>query len=241
MNWKKLANEKSKKAFLELMANGPDGLERFSLASQDNEYKDVREKLLEIDKVAHAVSDRKLKHAYLYDLEFGLRMYDYLTSLGIGVWQAADNGFWAYLSIRVIPDIVAARWGGLNEDRFYKRNWRIWLKSLWWYIHLTECGDDETFDMGATREMLKDNSQDIIYLLLDHVGDGFRDTLYHVLMKHYYEVCRTTKIKGSREDFCRAIMLQHQIRSTVVDPVLEGEKAYVEGLFNRVLPSFTEK
>lgn len=95
--------------------------------------------------------------------------------------------------------------------------------------------------MGATREMLKDNSQDIIYLLLDHVGDGFRDTLYHVLMKHYYEVCRTTKIKGSREDFCRAIMLQHQIRSTVVDPVLEGEKAYVEGLFTRVLPSFTEK
>ena len=239
MNWKSLINDKSRLAFCDLAARYPEGPKNFELDRRDYEYTDIRQRLLQIDKECESSTRGSAKRAYAYDLEFALRLYGYFDSLKFGIWQAADNGIWAHISIQVIPDIVYKRWGGYNEDRFYKRNMRLWLKSLWWYVHLTESGDTSSFDIDATRELLKDNSQDIIYLLLDHVGEGFRDALYHELMSKYKEVCDAQRIVGSKEDFFRAIMLQHQISSTVVDPVLAGEKSYVDSLFARVLPLYS--
>lgn len=242
MNWKTFINDKSKRAFQDLVLTYPEGPEKFILDSHDYEYTDLRARFLEIERTARKFSaSSKSRRTYLFDLEFGLQMYAYLCESGFGIWEAADNGCWAFISIRVLPDIVYRRWGGYNEDRFYKRNMRLWLKSLWWYIHITETAENEEFDIDATRDMLFENSQDIIYLLLDHVGDGFRDSFYHQLMKKYSQICKSGKIKGNREDFFRAVMLQHQISSAVVDPVLADEKAYVESLYNRVTPLYAEK
>ena len=241
MNWKALVNDKIRQAFRELCETYPMGPKNFDLDRRDYEYLSLRQKLLEIDGEARAVSEGSPRRAYLYDLEFGLRMYNYLSELGFGLWEAADNGCWAYISIKIVPDIVYNRWGDYNEDRFYKRNWRLWLKALWWYVHITEDSASAKFDIDSTRELLKGNSQDIIYLLLDHVGDGFRDSTYHLLMKRYCEACNANEIGGNHEDFFRSIMLQHQINSTVIDPVLSNEKAYVEALYSRVLPLYKEK
>jgi hypothetical protein len=242
MNWKIFINDKSKRAFTDLVNTYPDGPENFVLDSHDYEYTDFREHFREIEKSAKEFSTKsKTRQTYLYDLEFALQMYDYLCKMGFGIWEAADNGCWAYISIRILPDIVYRRWNGYNEDRFYKRNMRLWMKALWWYVHITESSENKEFDIDATRELLVDNSQDIIYLLLDHVGDGFRDTFYHMLMKKYSQICKSGKIKGNREDFFRAVMLQHQISSTVVDPILADENIYVESLYNQVVPLYAEK
>lgn len=240
MNWKVFINDKSKQAFDQLVEKYPEGPAGFALNPHDYDYAEVRHKLLDVHREAkEKASLAKTRGTYAYDLEFAIGMYDCLSKCGFGLWQAADIGCWAYLSIRVIPDIVYDRWGGYNADRFYKRNKRRWLMSLWWYIHLAENGEGD-FNAEEVRELLCDYSQDLIYLLLDHSGGGFRDTLYHVLLKKCREICETKKMRGSREDFFRAVMLQHQVRSAVVDPVLEGEEDYVDELLAPVLPRFTE-
>ena len=241
MNWKTLINDKIKRAFVDLCEAYPEGPENFALDSRDYEYADLRSSFLEFEAAARSASVGAAKHTYTFDLEFGLRTYEYLNNKGFGLWEASDNGCWAYLSIKVVPDIVYRRWNEYNEDRFYKRNGRRWLKAIWWYIHLSESGKDGKFDIESTRELLKDNSQDIIQGLLDHIGDGFRDTVYHQLMKKHHEVCESGIIKGNREDFFRAIMLQHQISTMVIDPVLADEETYVNSLYERVLPLYMER
>ena len=240
MNWKTLVNDKMRKEFNALCDKYPEGPEQFALDVRDYDFSELRSRLLSAENKAQAYAPSARAGRYPYDLEFGLRLYDCLTDLGFGIWEAADNGCWAFISIRVVPDIVYRRWVGYNEDRYYKRNWRIWMKSLWWYIHLTEDGDSDKFDLDASRDLLRNNSEDIIYLLLDHRDDGFRDSLYHMMMKKYHELCESKTIVGNREDFFRAVMVQHTINSMVVDPVLTGEKEYVDAIFDRVISRYGE-
>ena len=41
-----------------------------------------------------------------------------------------NNGMWRYLSICVIPDIVAKRWGIDNHDRYWKKHQQSLAKDL---------------------------------------------------------------------------------------------------------------
>ena len=43
---------------------------------------------------------------------------------------AANDDFWRYLSIKVIPDVVAERWGYDNESHYWSKPARIWLRSI---------------------------------------------------------------------------------------------------------------
>jgi len=240
MIWRKFVRDQAARAFEKLQATYVESLQGFVLESRDEPYRALRDELLEASKMAWSIAQESRSKKYTFDLEFGLRMYASLYKNGFTEWNAADNGVWSYLSIRIIPDIVYGRCEGYNEDRFYKRNWRILLKDLWWYIHTTEEGGDKDFDMEGTRKILARNSEDIMFLLLDHLGYGFRPRVYHLLMRRYSELLDSGIQLASCEDFFRAIMLLHQVRTEVIDPILQGEEAYVEGLFERVLPQFTE-
>ena len=63
---------------------------------------------------------------------------------GFNLRAAANDDFWRYLSIKVIPDVVAERWGYENESHYWSKPARIWLRSIWWYVHLSWQGDMQT-------------------------------------------------------------------------------------------------
>lgn len=241
MNWRSLVKDMPKRAFQELCETYVDGVANFDLNGNDRDFRDIRRHLLQYDVEARAAAEGKRNAAYVYDLEFGLRMYKLFSEHGFGIWQAADNGVWAFISIRIIPDIVFKRLGGFNEERFYKRNWRIWLKDLWWYIYITESDAEGEFDIEASRSLLSDGSQDGMFLLLDHSKGGFRPSVYHELMCQYSQLLKTIEIPDKREDFFRRVLLEHQIKSSVVDPILENEAVYVKSLFDRVLARYAKE
>ena len=163
-------------------------------------------------------------HEYKYDLLFGLQMYE---SLNISESTASDDKFWIYLSIFVVPEVVFWRWGPSAHDRFYNNPRRIWLKVIWWYIHLSWQGNRDT-----TFQILENNSTDIVVQLVERSGPyGYRVKLCRTIMKVFDEYCR----KQGKEDriVFRKLMKLNTARLAVMEPALcEGEETgYVKQLF----------
>lgn len=161
---------------------------------------------------------------YRYDLLIGLGLYE---NLRISARTAADNDFWIYLGIRAVPDVVFWRWGSGAHERFYRTKSRIWLKSLWWYIHLSWQGNRED-----TARCLAMNSTDTIVQLVERSGPyGYRVDLCRTIMKRFYEYCR---YRGKVDPkFFRQFMKLNTARLAAVEPALcEGaEDGYVRQLF----------
>lgn len=79
----------------------------------------------------------------------------------------------------MIPDIVHARWG-MNASHFYQTSRRIWLKTIWWYIHLSwQNSIDETY------KILIGNTTDTILQLVERPGLGYNVELFREIMKQY--------------------------------------------------------
>jgi len=195
------------------------------------EYIQCRKDMIQFNqdvKMKLSIQSHKGKE-YQYDLEFGLRLYVYLKShYFITVSEASNNSLWIFLGVKVIPDIVFERWGADAHNRFYSNPRRIWLKALWWYIHLSWQGDEQ-----STREVIKNNTTDEIVQLVERSGtSGYRIRLCREIMRQYggreqVEKTRSTKL------FRRAMKL-NTARLTVLEPALyEGEEEeYVNELFN---------
>ena len=112
----------------------------------DGIYKDLRELIVnEYDKLAETYGrdGNQSYDKYRLDTQLGMLLYSYLKK---ATWfserTAEDDGFWMYLSLKVVPDVVAKRWNFDNEDHYWKKSVRIWLKVLWWYVHLSWQGND---------------------------------------------------------------------------------------------------
>lgn len=197
----------------------------------ENKYGGIRQEFEWIDSKAR----EELEHSgktfslYEYDLLFGINMYECLKEkYKISERQASQDGIWMFLSVEVIPDIVYLRWKGLNENRFYKESRRIWLKTLWWYIHLSWQGSSI-----ATLEILKDNSTDDVVQLVERSGNkGYRVELYREIMKNYSRISENEK--GRKNQLFRKVMKLNTARTRVVEPSLTsgGEKQYVKELFD---------
>ena len=97
MRIKELSREESKNIFQTL--SGSFDEEYFG--ELDIDYLQIRKDILEI----HDKNDG-LKE-YKYDLKFGLSLYEYFNSKNWFNENVASNyGFWSYLSIKVVPDII---------------------------------------------------------------------------------------------------------------------------------------
>ena len=121
-------------------------------------YEEFRMALIEAFKEALVKTGGKMN--YLLDLYMGIKLYQ-LLRLGkdFSAIQSSDDGIWRYISVKVMPDITYLRYpdpeksvrdegGRMNHKRFYAATRRIWLKSLWWYIHLSWQGSEEkTFEV----------------------------------------------------------------------------------------------
>ena len=170
---------------------------------------------------------------YKFDLHFGLILYDNLSDIGFGFYEANNIEIWIYLSMKIIPDIVQARWGK-NPERFYTNPRRIWLKTLWWYIHLSLQLKKEngrtTIDYESTYSVLQNNTTDEIVQLVERAGsDGYRLDVSRKIMKRY-SLGNTKSTRG----LFRKVMKLNTVRLNSMEPALceGGVKGYVNELFN---------
>lgn len=188
-----------------------------------SEYKSVREHLIH---KRDTIFDRyKLDEGmkeYVFDLNFGLALYEILSDITLR--DAANDDVWRFISVKIIPDIVHSRWG-FQEGRFYKENRRIWLKQIWWYIHLSWTGSSQT-----TYKLLKNNTTDTIQSVVERPGLGYNVNLYREIMLQY------SKVEDSSRVLLRRIMVLNTARVKLLSPELTSKQisGYVTSLFEAV-------
>ena len=205
----------------------------------DKEYNSIRGELNRVYiEAMHSNDEIGSRRDYYKDVVFGIKLYKYLIrQKWFNLRIASDVGFWRYLSIVVIPDIVAQRWSFDNEDHYWRKPTRIWLRSIWWYIHLSwQDGSN------ATKEMLLSpmfNTDTILNLVERSGRDGMNIDVYKMIMKKYslQEQNTLQKFKeGSkkRDDLFRAVMRLNTARIMVYEPSFceGGVEGYVTSLFD---------
>jgi hypothetical protein len=159
---------------------------------------------------------------YEYDLELSLRLYDCLSFLELPQRILNQDSFWIFLTLAVIPDIVYQRWSRSKaiEDRFYKKKNRIWLKTAWWYIHLTWQGD-----FNKTKKTIEKFSIDCIVQLVERSGNGYDIDLYRAISQKLAS-------SSSPTFTLRKVMKLNTARSLNFIYILDRQ-SYVEGLFQK--------
>ena len=167
-------------------------------------------------------------NSYQLDLRFGIKLYTTLNEkYGMNVRLAATEGIWRYLSVCVVPDLIAKRYGKDHPDRFWKKPKRLWLRVLWWYIYLSWQGTEE-----ATMKVLANNSTDEILQLVDRCGrGGYRVDLYRTMMRKNAELNPAIRRK---QKLFRKMMVLNTARVQVIEPELTdgGNTGYVDSLCN---------
>ncbi len=167
-------------------------------------------------------------YSYQVDYVYGLKIYCLLNKkYGMTPRAASSAGIWRFLSVQVVPDIIDMRYGNNHPDRYWKKAKRIWLRVLWWYIHLSWQGDET-----KTADVLKDNSTDEILQLVDRCGrGGYRVELYRELMRQHAALDPAERRKNQ---IFRKIMVLNTARVQVVEPALVcgGEEQYVSDLIH---------
>ena len=224
MNWKEINREDSSDRFDEYC--------KTKEAKCPEEYQKLRDEILNLfvctlSEIGIDPVDINIKnYAYQVDYIFGLKFYQLLNDrYSMSIRTASTDGVWRFLSTCVVPDLVEMRYGLDHPDRFWKKPKRIWLRVIWWYIHLSWQGDEE-----STREILKDNSTDEILQLVDRCGrDGYRVDLYREIMKQYAEMDVTERRK---DQVFRKMMVLNTAKVQVIEPALVdgGEIKYVDDL-----------
>ena len=192
---------------------------------EDNELKALREKILKAYDEGVAAGGQ-----YKIDLNVGLCLYEELNvGNGFNLIMANDDDIWRYLSCTVFPDITYERFPNpakgdirLNKKRFYLHTRRIWLKTLWWYVHLAWQGDEK-----KTWEVLKEFGSDTISDFIERTCRGYRVLLYRTLIKSY------AGVKNKSTNLFNKISAQNLVNCRTVEPALvEGaEQGYVDSLF----------
>ena len=185
-----------------------------------SDYTGLREKLLQAIPHFDATAG-----AGAYDVATGLALYRILGEAGMDVRTAADDGVWRFLSLRVLPDLVQARWPHAPAERFWRGRSRIWLRACWWLIHLAWQETEE-----KTRAVLADVTTDTVVQLVERPGrGGFRVELTRSLFS-----ARSGR-RFTQAEF-RALMKLNTARVMVTEPWLcdGGIKGYVRELHDYV-------
>lgn len=196
----------------------------FTSIDLDEKLQILRDKLIKARD--YVFEEYDLEHVnkldYKFDLLYGIEIYKILNAeIGFNNRIATSDDVWRYLSVKVIPDIVHSRWGW-SQDRYFATPRRIWLKSIWWYIHLSWSGDSKD-----TYEILKSNTTDTILNLVERPGLGYYIEVYRELMNQYNEY------EDSSRMLFRAVLKLNTAKLITTSPELVegGIKEYVNSLF----------
>lgn len=213
MKWSQLSNSASKRKFEELCSTTV-----FAAAELTSEYLQLRNKLLEVIPAFSGSEDQKA----IYDVEVGLSLYRILMEAGFDVRSASNDGIWRHLSLSVIPDRVESRWLHRPEARFWRSRSRIWLRALWWLVHLAWQGSE-----SATRKALTGVTTDMIVQIIERPGrHGFRVDLARSLFN-------IRKVNDATQTQFRALMKLNTARVVVVEPAFfdGGIAGYAKSLY----------
>ena len=213
-----------------------------------NDYITLRDSIHNLNKrvrlEAEQLKDNKRSDYYI-DSQLGLLLYEYLWNQSwFSLRLAANDGFWRYLSICVVPDVVAQRWGKDNADHYYRRPTRIWLRSIWWFVHLSwQESLEKTQSLLACRHFTTDT------ILNFEERNGRKGTCVEAYRKiiYYYsrvpeEIIRQSGRgkNGTSDDLFRVVMKLNTAKMMVMEPALYlgGEDGYAIGLFKDAGVSF---
>ena len=217
MTIKRLTKKESAEAMELWISSG------FVLPEVGKDYEDLRKDISIIFQTASEEKD-----TYRMDVCFGVLLYDYLRNMPWFTERlASDDGFWRYLSLVCVPDLVGKRWGNDNADHYYVKPSRIWLKTVWWYVHLSL----KDADTEKTRNLLlsANFNTDTILNLVERTGRGGTNIgVYRAIMEHY------GALYGPKNKDFRSLMKLNTARTVVVEPVLYdgGINGYAISLFN---------
>lgn len=224
-----------------------------SETTYDPAYSDFREALKAAFR--DAMLENSCKMTYDLDLKVGIKLYELLrpdTDGGFDIITANDDDVWRYISVKVMPDITFLRYPNLQSDidlirnsipgytnradyeqdsirlkkkRFYSHTRRIWLKTLWWYVHLGWQGDGT-----KTYETLKNNGTNIISHFIERPGRGYREKLFRSMMYSY------SKLPDQKDRIFRAAAKLNLVKCMSVEPELYsgGVQIYSDELFREV-------
>lgn len=207
-----------------------------------SEYQSIR---YDIQKLYEEVNQSWNKNIgrkdYYIDISFGLKLRSYLEKQSWFTMRVAcDVGFWRYLSIMVVPNIVAQRWNYDNEDHYWKKPARIWLRSIWWYTHIAYKKDE-----NSTQNMLMMPrfTTDTILNLVERTGKkGTEVKLYNAILWKYSKlnekiISDFQKHSSKNSDLFRSVMRLNTAKILVVEPYFckNGVDGYVDELFDELL------
>ncbi len=216
-------------------------------------YKEIRDGVVETFK--DSLHDNGDRINYNLDLRVGIKLYELLNPMNeFTIIQANDDDIWRYISVCVMPDLTFIRYPNLNEDvkiireyipdlsyaigiktekdsirikkkRFYSHTRRIWLKTLWWYIHLGWQGTSED-----TYEVLKNNGTNIISHFIERPGRGYREQLFRCMLYAY------SLLPEQKDSTFRAAAKLNLAKCVSMEPALAegGEVKYSQMLFDEV-------
>lgn len=172
-------------------------------------------------------------YKYKRDIDIGLALYKFFEdpSREFSTWESNDRHMWSYLSLKVVPDIIFRR-GGKSApipDLYYRRPARMYLRKLWWFMHLSLVEDTDTrkMDVEKTKRQLEILREQDANELMDRSAGGFHLDFSRTMMSLYSEYCRMNNVTGTpREDFFRALIHEHHLRMQITSPELEGKEQY---------------
>ena len=211
------------------------------LPSLDKDYEQIRKDLIGLYNCTKSILEKEQKESkYDLDVLFGLSIYQYFNQQKwFSLRTAASDGFWAYLCINVIPDLVAERWGIDNDEHYFLKPRRNWLYSLWWYVHLSWQGDLE-----STKNILQYSkySTDTIQQLVERTGrkgtfvEVYRNIVYyytHISEKEFEKYYDKNNSEQKKRDLFRTIMILNTAKVVLIEPALYigGEREYARSLF----------
>lgn len=219
----------------ELMKTWKENQKVPTLSGEDKKMREF------LQKAAQKVEEEnKSNSSYYIDVHFGMALYSYLSQQSWFSLRTAENDdFWRYLSLKIVPDLVAKRWGYDQDSRYWKTPKRIWLSAIWWYIYLSWQGSEqETLQLLDLKRFSTDN----ILNLVERPGrKGSYIEVMRLIMKYYGEIpedilkATITKIQqyNKKETLFRGIMKLNTAKTIVLIPefVKDGVEGYVKGLF----------
>lgn len=235
-DWAKYVQEMSDYDFLGLQqkwivfSDEPPQSDYLGVINLPLEYLELRKQIVAVFKRSReGVKGRQAD--YHSDVEVGLALYEFLSKHGFSVVLAETDDWWRFLSVRLFPDLTYSRYPAdaterINTKRFFSHTRRIWLKTLWWYVHLSWQGSVE-----STREVLVKLGTDAISQLIERSKAGYRTDISRALMKRYS--CESSWCDSKK--FQRTMAL-HLIKVDSVEPSLVdgGVSGYAQQVFDEV-------
>lgn len=206
----------------------------------------LRTEILEAEEESmKAISGATDRQVYLFNLNFGARLYNLLAKKGFGTWEASEIGVWGRISLYVVPDVVARHSeNGVSPGRYYGRATRLWLNTIWWFIHLVMIPQTENSSLcniEETVKLMEPESQDYLQGLVEHTGVGYRVEFTRSMARVFRRYVDDNKISdGKRAIFFREYIKEFQLRANVVDPDIEGAQAFLDSFATRVVKKVNE-